>query len=134
MQESCHRLLTEVSTTVLPFVVPVLAHRGEQAQQRCGVGEDAHHLARLSNLLGQSDQCYIVGESRVRRSLVRSKAGSADWDRRPPTKAPADELNSRFCLTTRHPPQVVHLLEAAVRPRAIASSGVTVGGNTHPAA
>jgi hypothetical protein len=44
VQQPRHGLLAEMTAAVLPLVVLVLEHRGEEAHQRGGVGKDAHHL------------------------------------------------------------------------------------------
>jgi hypothetical protein len=66
--QACHGLLAEVTPAVLPLVVLILEHGGEQAHQRCRVGEDAH--------LGAADELGVARSMR-RRGLEQGRAEAA---------------------------------------------------------
>ena len=64
-----HGLLAEMTAAVLPLVVLILDHGGEQAHQRCGAGQDAYHLGAavefgVSTFVDEIDRQWSIGESR----------------------------------------------------------------------
>jgi hypothetical protein len=77
MQQPRCGLLAEMTAAVLPLVVLVLEHRGEESHQRRGVGKVAHHLGAAFELgvdrldgIGRGDRLPVVNWERELRKHV----------------------------------------------------------------